>query len=289
MSFSILGFRLKNSKDDIKFGESLNFEHFEKIGSSVCEIIDSKPLDIISIIEEQIANHQLQSVNMIDDNACDIIDRCNKVDICDDAYDEYDTFDEYEIYTKIETHMSISLSLYILNRQGNDILKDLETKKLPVQQKGVPHTPSSDDKHNVGRIYNELHYCINENRLTKDMYTTLISNLDDVLFDECGDMDTFYVKEDEYSLESLYYKQDSWVREIEWDEPQKFEFDKTLEFAEGECMYLLMFANKYMSLLSKIDKEYDNIKLKVSLNKLRDKMRNTQYILSEMINAMISC
>jgi hypothetical protein len=99
------------------------------------------------------------------------------------------------------------------------------------------------------------------------------------MFEECGELDSFYVKEEEYTLESLYYKQGSWVCELEWDEQQVFIFTNRKGFDEGECMYLLMYIMKYMNLLTNIENEYNNIKLKACIDKIKDKLRSIHYII----------
>ncbi len=269
MEFSILGLRLKNAKDDISFANSSIdlLPTLDALASfSVCKNDNgldattnpiSSPEDVRPHSDEDEDEDENENS---DDEHCDC---------------------EYEIYTRIETHMSISASLYILNIQGCDIVKELDTKKLIKKEQKV-YTSES------GRIYIELSQCVNANRMLCDQYTNLISLLDDVLFEECGELDTFYVKEDEYTLESLYYKQGSWVSEIEWNPPQMFEFTKSQELDEGECMYLLIFLNKYLSLLDKIEREYKRqLKLQVCIGKLRERMQLAHGIVSkELVKVM---
>lgn len=264
MDFFILGLRLRNAKDEISLTNTSigSVPSLDAIASlSLCK--DGNNLDECSLVSQ--------------DNVESVPLPSSIKDASETSDEDIDEHCEYEIYTKIETHMSISASLYILNRQACDILKDLDTKKVIKKEQKVY---ASD----VGRIYLELLPCVNNNRMVCDMYTNLISLLDDVLFEECGEMDTFYVKEDEYTLESLYYKQGSWVTEIEWNAPQVFEFTKSHQLDEGECMYMLMFLNKYLSLLDKIEGEYKRqLKLQVCIGKLREKMQVAHGIVSKML------
>jgi hypothetical protein len=249
MEFSLLGLRLKDTKDEISLSNNI---------FSSCSTI----IQVLSVPKE---NHG--DVQELDDDG-DV-----DGDVGGDVGGDVDvTCGEYDMYSKIETHMSFSASLYILNRQGVAILKELDTKKVKRNDQKVVINV-------VGRIYMELLHCINANRIISDLYTNLISQLDNVMFDECGELDTFYVKEEEYTLESLYYKQGSWVDEIEWHEPQFFLFNMSVDIDEGECMYLLMFLKKYLSLLSMIQKEYDHHKLHSCLEKIRYKLTNAHNIL----------
>jgi hypothetical protein len=255
MTFSILGIRLKNSKDEINLKE------------------DDKP-DYKNL--DDIMRNEIITLSCIEEVNLDIN---NHDELCEDT-NEYESSSEdceYDLYSKIETHMSISASLYILNRQGIDILKNIEKNKLI---KSITNT-------SVQRVYNEIECFINQNRLSNDLYTNLISNLDDVMFVECGELESFYVKEDEYKLESLYYKQGSWVDEIDWEQQQQFSFSKSVIFDEGDCMYLLMYVNKYLKLLSRINNDFDNIKLNNSVNKLKDKMRNVHFVVSKALQELI--
>lgn len=260
MEFSLLGLRLKDTKEEIP----LCNQKFTPC-SSILQVL-SIPQGVHDIVDE------VYEVEVDDDDD-------------DDEFDEDVNSDvvcgEYELYSKIETHMSFSASLYILNRQGVAILKELDANKVTRKDQKVV-------TNNLGKIYTELLHCINSNRIISDLYTYLISHLDDVLFEECGELETFYVKEEEYTLESLYYKQGSWVDEIEWHEQQCFSFNKSVDIDEGECMYLLMFVNKYLSLLSKIKKEYDHQKLHICLEKIECKLNNVHNILVDLLETFLN-
>jgi hypothetical protein len=232
MIFSILGVRLRNSKDEQLLTS-------DNIATSLCDILsNNKETNIVNETEKEMS---------ITSNS-------------DDG--------EYELYSRVETHMSISSSLYILNCQGISIIKNIYNKKL-----------LTNKDQDVQRVYNEMEYIINENRVSHDLYTKLLNILDSIMFEECGELDSFYVKEEEYTLESLYYKQGSWVCELEWDEQQVFVFSIQKGFDEGECMYLLMYIMKYMNLLTYIENQYTNIKLRACTDKIKDKLRNIHYII----------
>lgn len=247
MSFCILGIRLKNSKSEIELNEQ------------------SKDKSISNLIIQDATENN----NVTEQNDNDVSDKTSDILSSEDG--------EYEIYSKIETHMSISSSLYILNKQGIDIMKNIHQYKLL----SCKHTTE------VQRVYNEMECFVNHNRTCNDLYTELINILDAVMFEECGELDSFYVKEYEYTLESLYYKQGSWVSELEWNNEQSFHFSNNNIFDEGECMYLLMYIIKYLNLLSTIENEYNNIKLKTCIDKLKDKMRNMHYVIQNRLEELI--
>ncbi len=260
MAFSILGIRFKNSKDE----QFLSIENND-LSLNLYEILNNK-----HNVNEN-TNITCQDL-MITDNADGI-----NFDKVDKAISESSSSEdgEYELYSKIETHMSISSSLYILNLQGVNMMKSIQKDKL------------THNDTNVQRVYNELECIVNENRVSSDLYTNLLNTLDAVMFEECGELDTFYVKDDEYTLESLYYKQGSWVCELEWEEQQIFNFSNSKGFDEGECMYLLMYVVKYINLLTSIENQYNNIKLITCVDKLKDRLRNVYYVVQNLLETYL--
>lgn len=199
--------------------------------------------------------------------------------------------DEYSIYTMIENHMNISSSLYRLNKEGQDILKEIGTKKLKLTPLAIiasktkkpvvlPSVPKD-----VVSLFMRLVDIVNFNRTCADAYTELLSMLDDALFSESHDMDTFYVDETEYSLESLYYKQETWVSELDWYKKELFMFNNQPSFDLGECSHILMFLNDYQETLKKISEDIecsekvlahtDKVSMKITLT------RNAMYALLE--------
>lgn len=199
--------------------------------------------------------------------------------------------DEYSIYTMIENHMNISSSLYRLNKEGQDILKEIGMKKLKLtplaivasktKKPMILPTVSSD----IVSLFMRLVDIVNFNRTCADAYTDLLSMLDDAMFAESHNMDTFYVDETEYSLESLYYKQETWVNELEWYKKEIFMFNNQPSFDLGECSHVLMFLNDYQDTLKRISEDIkcsekvlahtDKVSMKITLT------RNAMYKLLE--------
>lgn len=161
--------------------------------------------------------------------------------------------DEYSIYCKIEEHMDISINLHFLNRQTQCILSSLYTQK--------PSFAKSSG------IYIALKDIAN-----MSCFSSLINALDEVLFNDCGCFDTFWVQDKEYKLESLYYKHDSWAYDVSIHniQPYKFNEDAYLTFDEG--MFLIINCNKWLQCLSKASAVSDNKRLVIILNRFEKRV-----------------
>ena len=152
-------------------------------------------------------------------------------DLCFKPKDPIDN--EYSIYCKIEEHMDISVNLHYLNRQTQCIIASLSTHK-PLFAKS-------------NGIYIALKDVVN-----MSCFSSLINALDEVLFNDCGCLDTFWVQDKEYKLESLYYKQESWANDVSIRDVQAVQFneDTILSFDEG--LFIIIICNKWLQCLSKV-------------------------------------
>jgi hypothetical protein len=199
--------------------------------------------------------------------------------------------DEYDVYSNIETHMNISLSLYQVNKEGQNILHEIGAKKLRLTSTAImaskikKPTFATDAHKNILTLFIGLSDIINFYRATTDVYTELLSLLDDAMFAESHDLETFYVDETEYSLESLYYKQDTWVNELEWYKKNNYNFSKHHSLDLGECSHILLFLNSYLDVLAKIKEHlsyYDTVLLQVKKMEVKIlSMRDAMYTLVE--------
>lgn len=201
-----------------------------------------------------------------------------------------DTIDEYAIYTMIENHMNISAELYRLNKEGQEIIKEIGTKKLKLTPLAIISSkvkkPISTDSvsTDVFSLYMGLVDIVNFNRTCADAYTDLISMLDNVMFSESHDMNTFYVNEKTYNLESLYYKQETWMSEIEWYKKQTFIFSNQPTFDLGECSHILMFLNDYHDILKKISEDMEYFeKVLVHTTKILVKISSTRSAMYSLV------
>jgi hypothetical protein len=194
--------------------------------------------------------------------------------------------DEYAIYSMIEAHMNISLSLYQVNKEGQEILREVGTKKLKLTPNAILASKlkrptysfiDEHDKKNMISLYQNLTDIVNFNRTAADVYTDLLSMLDDAMFAESHHMETFYVDETEYTLESMYYKQETWVSELEWHDKARYQFTKNIGLDLGECSHILMFLNNYQDVLNKIKEHMDrHEKVMTQVEKIGVKISSTR-------------
>jgi hypothetical protein len=175
-------------------------------------------------------------------------------------------YDEYSIYCKIEEHMDLSINLHYLNKQTQCILTSLYT-----------HKPSFV-KTNI--IYIALKDIVNVSQ-----FSSLINTLDEVLFNDCGNFDTFWVQDKEYKLESLYYKQDSWSHDVSFRDVQPFKFNEDAYLTFDEGMFLIVMCNKWLACLSKVSAVSDNKKLTSITNRFEKRVEQSlQNIFEHLVN-----
>lgn len=204
------------------------------------------------------------------------------------------TIDEYDIYSRIEQHIDISLSLYQVNKQGQEVVSEILLKKLKLKEvnsqsrvnnKGKKqlalHALCNDD---IRVLYETLADIVNFNRTSMDTYTSLLCMLDDSMFNESSYIETFYVGEAEYSLESLYYKQETWINELEWHERSAYTFNSNTTLDLGECSHVLLFLNNYQDVVYKIKKHLNSYdKLMTHVDKIINKIGCARDIMYNMV------
>lgn len=204
---------------------------------------------------------------------------------------------EYEIYSKIENHMFISIRLYFLNIQGQELLKQLGTKKLKLHEYSIPislqHSIKNKTKYviskslsNIVSIYEPLHDIINFNRLHYNVYTELLNVLDEILFMDSKSIDIFYVKEDVFTLESLYYKQESWINELEDKNVDTYIFTDEPFLSLGECSDIMVYIQSYLKILEYLRQQYKNTKnqkLTNIVNKMEIKIKTVQNMCNDIL------
>lgn len=92
-------------------------------------------------------------------------------------------------------------------------------------------------------------------------FASLINELDEALFNDCGCFDTFWVQDNEYKLESLYYKQESWSDDVAHQNVQPFAFSNACTITLDEGMFLIMICDKWMHCLETAHTISDSKKL----------------------------
>lgn len=205
----------------------------------------------VSIIDLKVKKHSLEDIKNIIVN-----------------YEKEDSLvNEYDVYTKIEKHIEISSNLYHINKFGKSIIHDLEYKK-----------------NHIHNIYSRIYSLVNMNRTDIDMYTELLSILDDALFKENNKLNKFYIEDKEYNLESLYYKQDSWINDIETNNKYSYNFEKTTYLDLGECSHILVFLNNYEGIIKNIQQDMkSHKKVIIHSNKILGRINSIQHIMIEYI------
>lgn len=205
----------------------------------------------------------------------------------DDANDSESSFastdTEYYMYSRVETHMRISMSLFHLNKEGQEILVQLESKK-----KAHRYTAKAG-RSILQTIHAALSSIINFQRMSYDLYCDLTNTLDGILCQECGDIDMFYVKEEAFTIESMYYRQETWIDEFEtFPNTNIFEFAKG-DFADlGECSYLLLYLRKYSALIDMIEGSFDCNRIHDITTKMKDKLHPSMVLLQNKVEELLN-
>ncbi len=200
-------------------------------------------------------------------------------------YQEEHIVNEYDIYSRIEDHMNISLRLFQINKQGQGIVREIGIKKLKMSTNLTVTTKTKKmvNDSSLMTLFQCLSEVVNFNRTLTDKYTDLLSSLDDAMFSECDDIETFYVDESEYKLEAMYYKQETWIEQLEWHTQEPYTFHTSEKLDLGECSHILMFLNMYLDVLKTIEdqmKTHEKVlmrvqKLSAKITDMRNKMYDT--------------
>jgi hypothetical protein len=207
--------------------------------------------------------------------------------------DTYECCDEYMIYSKIEQHMNISRILYFLNNQGKEIIEELAIKKFKlsvfVLNKQIGKQKHNDKNEVLKLLYQNIYDIVNFNRLCPNLYTELLNLLDETLFEVNKTIEFFYVHDDVYSLESMYYRQDTWINRIEWKTVQEFIFSESNALDLGECSHIALFISTYQNVINIIKFELaSSIKLKALLDIFEKKLNRAENIIKSMLNMLLS-
>jgi hypothetical protein len=269
----ITGIRFKDSKEEI---------HVAKEVLSLQHIHNYIPLSEIQEVEEV----QCDCHSVTGSDGSDGSDGSNSTDT------------EYCLYSRVETHMNISMSLYMLNKQGIEILQELETKKLNIplnsshnikKKEATTFASISTVHHRLSALYQSLINIVTYNKYHTHPYTELLNLLDSMLFDECSEVEQFYVNEDGYNLENIYYKQEAWISELEGRETVKFLFSEAIDIQLGESSYIVMYLKKYIGLLDMILATFENERIEETVSKFRHTLNTAVSIAEEwLMNKLIS-
>jgi len=276
----LIGIRFKNTKSDLNIDYCLN--DLKHIHYSTISL-----LDIQQLISPFGSPHKLENQSEMQKTAL-ITQHSDTNEIVEYVQQHVD---EYAIYSMIEDHMNISFLLYQVNKEGQEILREIGTKKLKLTPTAVLSsklkrpTFSCTSLATMISLFHNLTDIINFNRTIADVYTELLSMLDDAMFAESHHMETFYVDETEFTLESMYYKQETWVSELEWHSKAQYTFTKHIGLDLGECSHILMFLNNYQGVLDKIKENMDrHERVMLQVEKIGVKISATRDAMYALVN-----
>jgi hypothetical protein len=194
-----------------------------------------------------------------------------------------DSFDEYEVYSQVERHMNISITLFLLNKQCQQLIEELETKKNVSKKRGG-HISKV-----INCIYTNLTSIVNYKRLSSNIYIDLLSELDNIMFNVCRGVDCFYINEESYNLECMYFNHEKWIKEIEWNETEIFHFEESNDLDVDESMYIMMYLRKYNTMLTSLQNDYiRNEELEQITKRMLEKVNDCIHILIPVIEDMIT-
>ena len=167
--------------------------------------------------------------------------------------------DDYDCYEKIKNHLGFSEDLHILNETGHYLISQLKEKADP-----ITHELSDPI---VEYIYTSIKMSTKARNVgTGTFYNELLCVLDELLFSDVDDMDSFYLNETEYKLTSVYYGQEEWMEKYDI---QRFQFSQSESLEEGEIIILMCYINDYTALIDRIQDHIDDISGPKSLTCLK--------------------
>ena len=180
---------------------------------------------------------------------------------------------QYNEYTKIETHIDFATRLFLIDKRGNHLIKEIEQKKYDGKKKSGSCRYNRDMK----KVRSSLISVLNVRRFCPRLYLNLIYFLDEILFKEVGfaSGNKFYIGVEEYDLTKIYFDPKSWVLD---QEVQPFCLDQAPVFDITEAMCMICFMREYEDFLMEVERyARDNCKddkrLKKGLLKTSEKIR----------------
>ena len=201
-------------------------------------------------------------------------------------------FSEYEEYTKLEQHMSLSKSLYTLDKKGCYLIEEITKKKNQgTRTRRGSSTTSYIFTDDISIIHNNIMNCLSVKRLK--MYFCLQYFLDELLYHEVKKSSNFYIEDNSYNIAKIYFGQNEWITDIFI---QNFQFYQTSTLNINEAMYLVCYLKDFDRFLLDIEeyikpfKDIKRIKNKLHdiIHRIRFRHQNIWGILVNIINQNIS-
>lgn len=140
---------------------------------------------------------------------------------------------DYNEYEKIEQHMFYARRLNAINSTGKRILQQMDEKKrMPGRKKLLEY---------VFAISQMIETIVKPHVLCNNLYSSLIFYMDELLFFEVRNLNSFVVEDDNYPLSYIYFNTSDWNE----SEQQEFHLDQGVYINEMEAMLMNCFVDEY--------------------------------------------
>lgn len=144
-------------------------------------------------------------------------------------------YTEYEI---IQKHMYFSRKLYEINALGKHLIEEIDSKKCFRGPRGgckILHEPTQHIRDSISNI-------VKPYVLYNNIYSSLVFFLDELLFLQVQNINSFQIDDDIYPLSFMYFNQDEWIKD--WC-LQEFTIDECPIMTEFDSLMLIIFIETY--------------------------------------------
>lgn len=196
---------------------------------------------------------------------------------------------EYEI---IDEHVKLSSMLHLLNIEGKQLIREIETRKHIRQKRSGNYVFSPE----VQTILNSIIDVTNTKRFNKlRLYFCIQYYLDELLFKSVRNLDSFHIEDDCYKLTDLYFNQSTWNNMTIDDlckrtiSVEKFlTYDDALVIQAYFRKYIEFLENVNESLATKKDIEYIKRQWRKIMNKVKGKFTSSNVHIQTAIEEHIN-
>ncbi len=183
-----------------------------------------------------------------------------------------ESYNQYIGYTNIERHMKIAVELFELEQKGNNLYKELLEKKCKMGKK--------NSELNVQDIIYVLIKLIKPNKFCTNYYASLQYYLDELLFIDSKEINSFIIEDNNYPLKDIYFNS-NWKQELN-NHPK---LDNIDYLNNEELMLFLCYFETYADFLQRL-KNVINIEYH-DLNEDKFKIINKIKLILKKINLLL--
>lgn len=172
---------------------------------------------------------------------------------------------DYREYVSIERHLVYSRQLASLNFVGKQLLREIEKKKnINGRKKLLPC---------VYYLYHILGTVVKPRVLCNNLYSSLLYFLDELLFHEVKNLNSFVIEDDSYPLSFVYFNTEDWCPE----DHQGFVLDKGATINESEAHLINSFVEDYEVFILLLERDIadvgDDEKLTRKINRIIGRLK----------------